>query len=121
MYTVWFPQMYKAGISYDEFGRMTMKQMNVVANAYSERLDAQLEYDNILAYIQGQYFSQAIMCTVGNMFKGKGQKAFEYPSKPFELKNHELSEDEIQAQRVAFMESLKVMQRNFELNQEVKG
>lgn len=115
--------MYIAGIDYDRFGKMTMAEMLVIANAYSEKMDSQLEYDNLIAYIQGQYIAHSLMCTVGNMFKGKGDKAFEYPDKPFEIKERKLSENEIEMQRIAFMESLKTMQMNFEManDKEQKG
>lgn len=113
--------MYMAGIDYDRFGKMTMNQMIIIANAYSEKMDNQLEYDNLVSYIQGQYIAHALMCTVGNMFRSKGGKAFEYPEKPFELKEHNLSEHEIELQRIAFLESLKTMQMNFEMAKEGKG
>lgn len=39
----------------------------------------------MLFHLQGHYFADALLATVGNMFKGKGQKSFEYPKEPLPL------------------------------------
>lgn len=75
-----------------------------------------IEEKNGLMHIQGQYFSEAIMSTVCNQLGGKTGKKHEYPKKPYEInKDDDLTEDELQKQREAFVASLLVMKSNFEL------
>ena len=47
--------------------------------------EKQLEEKNFLAHLQGEYFVEALLATVGNMFSGKGASKFTYPEKPHEL------------------------------------
>lgn len=35
------------------------------------------------AWIYGKYFAEAIMSTIGNAFKEKGEPNYEYPKKPY--------------------------------------
>lgn len=75
-----------------------------------------IEEANGLMHIQGQYFAEAIMATICNQLGGKTGKKHEYPKKPYEInKKQELSEDELQKQREAFVAGLMVMKSNFEL------
>ena len=39
----------------------------------------------MLYHLEGMYFADALCVTVGNMFRGRGQKAFEYPKEPYTL------------------------------------
>lgn len=88
-----------------------------IAKAYTQKEKAEIEKQNILYHLQGQYFMEALASTVGNMFKGKTAKKHEYPKKPFEIyKNENYSEDELQKQRELFVAKLLAMQTNFELN-----
>lgn len=49
------------------------------------------------------------------MFRKQGQKAHEYPRKPFDFNApKELTEDEIKKKREAFVASLMVMKSNFD-------
>lgn len=58
---------------------------------------------------------EALMSTVCNMFRKQGQKAHEYPRKPFDFNaTKELTEDEIKKKREAFVASLMVMKSNFD-------
>lgn len=111
--------MYKAGISYAEFGKLTMKQIRYIANAYSEKIEADFKSADTRAFIQGRYIVEALLCTVGNMLGGKNSK-FTYPEQPYSMtvKEQELTEDEIQRQREQFIAMLQVMERNFNLNKE---
>lgn len=70
---------------------------------------------NTMMYVQGRYFADALICTVGNMFRGKNTKPLEYPKEPYKLFNEtiELTEEEKQKQRENLLLSLKVMQGNF--------
>ena len=40
---------------------------------------------NMLYHLEGMYFMDALLATVGNMFRSKGAKAFEYPKEPITL------------------------------------
>lgn len=113
--------MYKAGISYDEFGKLTMRRIKIISKAYTEKLEDDFKISDVAAFIQGRYMVEALLCTVGNML-GKNTK-FEYPEKPYSLKNQEenLTEDEIEAQRQQFIATLQTMQHNFNLNKEKNG
>ena len=87
-------------------------------DGYRERKQIEMDQQNILAHIQGAYFADAIMATIGNAFtKGKKHK---YPDKPYELgnKNNALSEDDIQNQRDLFVAKLQMMKLNYEMNNE---
>jgi len=88
----------------------------------NEKLKAEMELKNIQYHLQGQYFAEALLSTVGNMFKKKAQKPHEYPNKPFEFKENkkELSEEELQKQRELFVAKLQVMKANFDLNKKNK-
>ena len=109
--------MYKAGISLEQFGKLNMKQIHYIANAYFEKQKADFEKADVLAYVQGRYMVDALLCTVGNTLGGK-KADFQYPEQAYSQKNkeQELTEDEIQRQREQFMATLQTMGRNFELN-----
>jgi len=104
------------GISYNDFWDMTPKIIMLHIEAYNKREELKFDYDNYIAYLQGVYFAESLNCTVGNMFKGKGQKPYEYPSKPYDFKEKTYTEEELDQQRKAFFESLLVAQTNFELS-----
>ena len=110
--------MYKAGITYEQFGKLNMKQIRIIANAYSEKIKDEFRTADTIAFIQGRYMIEALLCTVGNML-GKNAK-FTYPDEPYSTRanNVELTEDEIEAQRQQFIAALKTMEANFNLNKE---
>lgn len=83
---------------------------------YKEKKQAEIEEKNFFAYIQGAYFADAIMATIGNAFT-KGKK-HEYPKEPYQLgeKKEITSESEIQAQRDLFVAKLQMMKLNYDLN-----
>lgn len=43
------------------------------------------QYQNMLFHLEGMYFYDAILSTVGNALRGKGQRPFEYPKEPYKL------------------------------------
>lgn len=53
--------------------------------AHNEAKKTELRQANMLYHLEGMYFADALLATVGNMFRGKGQKAFEYPKEPYTL------------------------------------
>lgn len=96
--------------------------MKVCVEGYRIKMEAQRDYDNYIAYLQGAYVREAIASTIGNMFSKKGAKPNEYPEKPYELaSNREPTEAEKELQRIQFLESLKVMQANFERTHKKSG
>ena len=114
--------MYKAGVTYDGFGKLTMRKMNIIANAYSKKLEEDFKMGDLVAFIQGRYMIEALLCTVGNMFGDKNRK-FTYPEQAYtaNLQEKQLTEEEIEAQRQQFIAALQTMQRNFEINKEKNG
>lgn len=112
----WFPLANSIGISWSDFWNMNPRIIKLMIKGNREREKRDLEIKNALAHLQGQYFVEAIMATVCNQLSGKTGKKHEYPKKPYEInKNQELTEDELQKQREAFVAGLMVMKSNFEL------
>lgn len=56
-----------------------------MVKAYNEAKKNEIKQANMLMHLEGMYFVDALLATVGNMFRGKGQKAFEYPKEPYSL------------------------------------
>ena len=105
--------MYKAGVSLEEFGRLNMRQIRYIANAYAEKQKEDFKLADIHAFIQGRYMVDALLCTVGNMLGGK-KANFTYPEQAYSLAHEEvLTEDEIERQRGQFIATLQAMERNF--------
>ena len=97
-----------------------MKKMKIISNAHSEKLREDFKMSDLVAFIQGQYMVEALLCTVGNMF-GKNAN-FSYPEQAYSLNKSEkeLTEDEIELQRQQFIAALQTMQHNFNINKEKK-
>ena len=95
------------GIGFDEFWHMTPHKVMLCMKAHEK----QLEEENLLAHLQGQYFVEALLATVGNMFSGKGAHKFTYPEKPHELfakpvEERELTQEEKDTQVQALFADL---------------
>lgn len=73
------------GTTYDDFWRLNPRKINVMIKAYNKAKKDEMRQYNMLFHLEGLYFSEALLATVGNMFRGKGQKAFEYPKEPYTL------------------------------------
>lgn len=108
-----------AGVSFNEFGKLNMKQIRYISLAYAQKRETEFKMADVSAFIQGRYMVNALLCTVGNMCGGQ----YEYPEQPYSMTKQEtdLTEDEIQQQREQFVAALKTMERNFKLNKEKKG
>lgn len=107
------------GITYSEFWHLNPKKLGYYATAYKDRKESQLHEQNMLLHLQGMYFMEAIMATVGNALSGKSGKKHKYPEKPYKLNTsiqEEMNEQEMQKQRELFVAKLMAMQTNFELN-----
>ena len=79
------PKVIPLGTSYDEFWSLNPRKVEVMVVAYNEEKKNELRQANMMMHLQGIYFVDALLATVGNMFKGKGQKAFKYPKEPYTL------------------------------------
>lgn len=79
------PKVIPLGTSYDDFWRLNPRKINVMVKAYNEAKKNELRQANMLLHLEGMYFVDALLATVGNMFRGKGSKAYEYPKEPFTL------------------------------------
>ena len=72
-----------------------------------------------MAHLQGSYFVEALLTTVGNMLSGKNGKKHEYPAKPYDLNldgNREERENERKLQ--LFAAQLTTRMNNFNLSKE---
>ena len=79
----------------------------------------QLERDNAMAHLQGIYFSEALMATVGNMFSGKNAKKHEYPEQPYDLNlDNDKQERENERKLELFAAQLTASMNNFNLSKE---
>ena len=68
-----------------------------------------------MAYLQGRYFVDALLSTVGNMFSKKGSKVLEYPREPYNLDaERELTQEEKDAKAKEIIDNLMRMQESFE-------
>ena len=112
----WFPHVYALGYSYEEFGRMNPYIIKLIVKGEKEKQRKSIEIQNAICHLQGQYFAEALLATVGNMFSGKSAKKHEYPKNPYGLnEDKEFTEEELQKQRELFVAKLQTMKTNFEL------
>ena len=80
-----------------------------------------MEIDNTIAYLQGAYFTEALLATVGNMFSGKTSKRHEYPANPYKLDletNEKKTESEQERQLALLKAQLNTAMSNFNLSKE---
>lgn len=71
------------GVSWEQFWNMNPRILKSVTEGYAARIKFEAERANIQAHLQGQYFVDGILATVGNMFS-KGN-SYKYPKKPYDL------------------------------------
>lgn len=111
----WLVNALSIGISYHDFWSMTPKIVLIILEGYNQAEKRKFDYDNLIAYIQGRYFVDALLCTVGNMFSKKGAKQLEYPKEPYNLEGErELTQEEKDAKAKAIIDNLMRMKENFE-------
>ena len=79
------PKVIPLGVSYSDFWTLNPHRVEILILAYNEEKRNDLRTQNMLYHLQGRYFMDALLATVGNMFRGKGQKAFNYPKEPYDL------------------------------------
>lgn len=111
----WLVQALSIGINYHDFWSMTPKIVLLILDGYNQAEKRKFEYDNLIAYIQGRYFVDALLCTVGNMFSKKGAKNLEYPKEPYNFEGEkELTQEEKEAKADAIIGNLMRMKDSFE-------
>lgn len=107
------------GVKLAEFWQLTPHTLSLIADGFNLANKRQIEQDNAIAYIQGSYFCEALMATVGNMFSDKSSKKHNYPEKPYELN---LDEDKQEKEKERQLELLKAQltarMNNFNLAKE---
>ncbi len=115
----WLPKALEIGISEAVFWTLNPRKIRPYIIAEENRIKKQMQLQNTMNYIQGIYFSDAIKCTIGNMFSTDGKK-FEFPKEPYPLfeNKKELSEEEKSKQVDLFFKQLEVMKMNFELEKQ---
>ena len=106
----WLIRALSIGISYDAFWKMNPHIIMLHIKAH----ELKYEEENTLMYIQGRYFVDSLLCTVGNMFSSKNSKTYEYPSEPYELKEKILTEEEKQTQVDELFANLNAMKERFD-------
>lgn len=110
------------GTTYNDFWQLNPRIINVMVEAYNESKKNEIRQANMLYHLEGKYFMDALLATVGNMFRGRGQKVFEYPDEPITLdfeyeKGLDMSDDadrDIALQRRNFVTQLNNMFRDLE-------
>lgn len=118
----WMPKIIPLGTSYDNFWKLNPRKINVMVEAYNNAKKNEIRTANMLYHLEGMYFMDALCCTVGNMFRGRGQKAFEYPKEPYTLDLEyedglDISDDaerDIAKQRRNFVNNLNALFGNLE-------
>lgn len=118
----WLVNALSIGISYHDFWSMTPKIVLLILEGYNQAEKRKFDYDNLVAFIQGRYFVDALLCTVGNMFSKKGSKQLEYPKEPYNFEGEkELTQEEKDVKAKAIIDNLMRMKENFEKAKEGGG
>lgn len=81
----WMVKTIPLGTTYDDFWRLNPRKILVMVEAYNEAKKNDVRQQNMLYHLEGKYFMDALVAVVGNMFRGRGQKPFEYPQEPYTL------------------------------------
>lgn len=66
-----------------------------VLKAYDKAHEEQLKEQDMMNWYLGQYFADALLCTIGNsgFFHKKGAKPNEYPKRPYTMEIQEIREE----------------------------
>lgn len=108
------PYALSIGVDLPSFWGLTPHSLLLIAKGYDVAFKRQIERDNAVAYIQGQYIVEAIAMAVG----GKHN----YPDKPYDLNlDGRKEEREKDAQLKLFASQLTNSMSNFNLSKENKG
>ena len=77
-------------MTYDDFWH---GDVNMV-RAYRKADEMKRRRENEALWVQGLYVRDALICTVGNMFSGKGAQKHEYPKEPYAITEMDIRERE---------------------------
>lgn len=113
------PYALSIGVDLGVFWGLTPHSLGLIAEGYNIALKRQIENDNAMAHLQGAYFAEALMATVGNMLSDKRSKKHEYPDKPYDLNLDGNKDDrEKERQLELFKAQLTARMSNFNLSKE---
>ena len=105
------------GVELADFWHLTPHSLQLIAEGFNMAYKRQIEHDNAIAHLQGAYFSEAIMATVGNMFASKTAKHHDYPEKPYDLNlDNSKEESENEKKLELFRAQLTARMNNFNLS-----
>ncbi len=85
-----------------------------IISQHMEAHERHIDEVNRMMHIQGLYVRDAIASSIGNSFKPKGAKPFEYPKEPYEVHEHVLTEWEKQAQADELFADLMARKERFD-------
>lgn len=119
------PKVLPLGVTLDGFWNLNMRKVNILIKAYNEKEKINLQKQNMLMHLQGRYFTEALLSTVCNMFRSKGQEPYEYPKEPYllDLDNENIEdreEREMEFKRKQFVHNLNNLFGNIERAMEEK-
>ena len=113
------PYALSIGVELGSFWHLTPHSISLIAEGYNIALKRKIESDNAMAHLQGAYFAEALMATVGNMLSDKHSKKHEYPDKPYDLNLDGNKDDrETERQLQLFAAQLTTRMNNFNLSKE---
>lgn len=118
------PKVIPLGTSYDDFWHLNPHKITIMVEAYNEAKKNEIRTANMLYHLEGMYFMDSLLATVGNMFRGRGQKTFDYPKEPYTLdleyeQGLDMADEEerrIARERRNFVTQLNNLFRNLENN-----
>jgi hypothetical protein len=76
------------GMTYDEFWNQDV----TMVRAFRKADELKRRRQNEILWMQGAYFRDALLSTVGNMFSGKGSTPIEYPKEPYPITEDQIEE-----------------------------
>lgn len=107
------------GVDLVSFWRLTPHSLTLIAEGYNIALKRQIERENVMAHLQGIYFRDALLSTVGNMLSSRNSKKFDYPDTPYDLNlDGNKEEREKESQLEVFKANLTAAMNNFNLSKE---
>ena len=113
------PYALSIGVDIGSFWSLTPHTLTLISKGHDIALKRQIEGENAIAHLQGAYFVEALLATVGNMFSNKHSKKHKYPDKPYELDlDGKITEREQESQLQLFAASLTTAMNNFNLSKE---
>ena len=111
------PYALSIGVDIASFWALNPHSLLLIADGYEMAYKRQIEANNAMAYLQGAYFREALLSTVGNQLSDKRTKKYKYPDKPYDLnldgkKEEREKEDKLQL----FVAGLNTAMTNFNLS-----